>query len=201
MALSKTRSNEDYRTCIESAAEEYARLTRMVDALLFLARTEQPDSLLDKKSLILEQEIATVSAFYQAMADEQGVILATRGEGTVFANSGMLQRVLGNLVINALRHSTRDGRINIEGKETPEQGAQIVISDTGEGIAAEDLHHVFDRFYCNDSARSRSGSGTGLGLAIVKSIMQLHAGTVSIRSERHQGTVVTLTFPAPPTSH
>lgn len=200
MALSKTRTNEDYRACIESATEEYERLTRMVDALLFLARTEQPDSLLDKKSLILEQEIATVSAFYQAMADEQGVVLATLGGGTVFANSGMLQRALGNLVINALRHSPRGGRVSIEGKETPEHGTNIVVSDTGDGIDAEDLPHVFDRFYCIDSARSRSGSGTGLGLAIVKSIMQLHSGTVSIRSEPHQGTVVTLTFPAPSTS-
>lgn len=196
MALTKTRSNEDYRACIESAAEEYARLTRMVDALLFLARAEQPDTLLDKKTLTLDQELATVSAFYQAMADEQGVILTTRGEGIVFANSGMLQRTLGNLVMNALRHSTRGGKITIEGKETPE-GTHIVVSDTGDGIAAEDLQHVFDRFYCIDSARSRSGSGTGLGLAIVKSIMQLHAGTVSIRSAHRQGTVVSLTFPAP----
>ena len=196
LALAKTRSNEDYRTCIESAAEEYQRLTRMVDALLFLARTERPDAQLKKKMLDLDSEIATVCNFYQAMADEQGVTLIVRAKETVMADSGLLRRVLGNLIANALRHSADEGQIIIETKGTVDDKVEIVVSDTGDGIAPLDLPHVFDRFYRADSARSRQGTGTGLGLAIVKSIMLLHGGTASIQSDLHHGTSVTLSFPA-----
>lgn len=196
MALSKARSSEDYRTCIESAAEEYERLTRMVDALLFLARTEHPDAQLDKKPLALDQEIAAVCAFHQAMADEQEITLINGGAGTVLADSGLLRRALGNLIANALRHTPSGGRVVVEAGETADHGAEIIVSDTGDGIAPEDLPHVFDRFYRADSARLRQGSGTGLGLAIVQSIMQLHGGSVSIQSEPREGTTVTLKFPA-----
>ena len=195
MALSKARSSEDYRTCIESAAEEYERLTRMVDALLFLARTEKPDAQLDKKSLTLDQEIAAVCAFHQAMADEQEITLINGGTGTVLADSGLLRRALGNLIVNALRNTPSGGRIAVEAREATDREAEIVVSDTGDGIAPEDLPHVFDRFYRADSARLRQGSGTGLGLAIVQSIMQLHGGTVSLDSELGRGTAVTLKFP------
>ena len=195
-ALAKTRSNEDYRACIESAAEEYQHLARMVDALLFLARTEQPDAQLEKKTLDLEPEIAAICAFYQAMADEQGVALVVRAGGSVMADSALLRRALGNLIANALRHTANGGEITVEATGTEDEKVEIVVSDTGDGIPATDLPHVFDRFYRADSARSRQGTGTGLGLAIVKSIMVLHRGTASIQSELQRGTRVTLSFPA-----
>lgn len=195
MALSKARSSEDYRMCIESSAEEYERLTRMVDALLFLARTEHPDAQLDKKTLALDQEIAAVCAFYQAMADEQEITLITGGAGTVLADSGLLRRALGNLIVNALRHTPSGGRIAVAAGETLDREVEIVVSDTGDGIAPVDLPYVFDRFYRADSARLRQGTGTGLGLAIVQSIMQVHGGTVSLDSELGRGTAVTLKFP------
>lgn len=195
IALTKARSSEDYRTCIESAAEEYERLTWMVDALLFLAHTEHPDAQLDKKPLALDQEIAAVCAFHQAMADEQEITLINGGTGTVLADSGLLRRALSNLIVNALRNTPSGGRIVVEAREAPDREAEIVVSDTGDGIAPEDLPHVFDRFYRADSARLRQGSGTGLGLAIVQSIMQLHGGTVSLDSELGRGTAVTLKFP------
>ncbi|SHM68365.1 heavy metal sensor signal transduction histidine kinase [Duganella sacchari] len=196
MALSKDRSNEQYRDCIASATEEYERLTRMVDALLFLARTEQPDSLPNKQTLDLEQEIAAVCAFYQALADEQDTTLIAGGVGTVLADSALLRRALGNLIINALRHTPSGGSIVVDVAKTPDHGVDIVVSDTGEGIAPEDLPHVFDRFYRADSARLRQGTGTGLGLAIVRSILLLHGGSVSLDSELGCGTAATLRFPA-----
>lgn len=193
--LTRDRSNEDYRACIESAMDEYDRLSHMVEALLFLARTEQPAMHLDRKFLGLEQEIATVCAFYQAMADEQGINIVARSTGNIFADSGFLRRALGNLVGNALRHTPSGGQIVIDAKTLLNLATEVTVSDTGCGIAPEDLHHVLERFYRADGARSRQGHGTGLGLAIVQSIMHLHGGTVSIRSELNHGTVVTLTFP------
>lgn len=195
LALTRTGPDTAYRACIESAAEEYQRLAAMVDALLFLARAEQPDAQLDRKPLRLDREIVTVCDFYQALADEQGVALIAQGSGQVMADTGLLRRALGNLIANALRHTPSGGQVVVAARETPDR-VEIVVSDTGDGIAPEDLAHVFDRFYRSDSARSRQGAGTGLGLAIVKFIMQLHGGTVSIYSELHRGTTVTLAFQA-----
>ena len=194
MALSKTRPNEDYRHCIESATEEYERLARMVDALLFLARTEQPESLPDKEILDTQKEIAAVCAFYQALADEQQITLVPGGSGTVLADCALLRRALGNLIINALRHTPSGGSIVVDVMHTHGVEVAIVVRDTGEGISPEDLLHVFDRFYRADSARLRHGTGSGLGLAIVKSIMQLHGGSVSLVSKLGRGTAATLTF-------
>jgi len=199
IALSKDRPLQEYRACIESAADEYDRLSHMVDALLFLARSEQPDAQLDKRLLDIEQETAAVFAYYQAMADELDVALVNRGAGSVIADSALLRRALGNLVANALRHTPGGGRILVAAKAAPDRKAEIVVGDTGHGIPPEDLPHVLDRFYRADGARPRLGQGAGLGLAIVRSIMQLHGGTVSIQSEPERGTTVTLTFPACPT--
>jgi two-component system heavy metal sensor histidine kinase CusS len=196
LALSKARSNEEYKDCIVSATEEYDRLARMVDALLFLARTDSPESLPGKQTLVLEQEIAAVCDFYQALADEQETVLLISGTGKIGGDSALLRRALGNLIVNALRHTHSGGCIAIDVKQSPEGSVAITVTDSGDGISAHDLPHVFDRFYRADSARSGHGTGTGLGLAIVKSIMQLHGGSVSLSSEPGRGTVATLTFPA-----
>jgi two-component system heavy metal sensor histidine kinase CusS len=198
LALSKARSGEQYRDCIVSATEEYERLARMVDALLFLARTDAPESLPDKKPLLLEHESTSVCAYYQALADEQETALVVSGAATVAGDAGLLRRALGNLIVNALRHTPAGGRIAIAVEQHAGGGAQITVSDNGEGIAAADLPYVFDRFYRADNARSAQGAGTGLGLAIVKSIMQLHGGSVAISSEPGRGTAVRLDFPAAP---
>lgn len=200
IALSKARSGEDYRECIVSATEEYERLTQMADALLFLARAAQPDTQLDKRPLSLDSEIAAVCAFYQAMADEREVSLHAHGTGTVLADPALLRRALGNLIVNALRHTPAGGRIVVQVAMTSGREAEIIVSDTGDGISPEDLPHIFDRFYRADSARLRKDSGTGLGLAIVKSIVQLHGGDISIQSKLRQGTTVALKFPPAPAS-
>ncbi|MCK9189457.1 heavy metal sensor histidine kinase [Acidithiobacillus sp.] len=194
IALSRNRSLADYQACIESAMDEYGRLSGMVDALLFLARAEQPDAQLDTPLLDSREEVAAVCAFYQAMADELGVALVNRASGSVAANPGLLRRALGNLLGNALRHTPAGGQVSIRTAIQPSL-LQIIVSDSGSGMAAEDLPHVFDRFYCADVARMRQGQGTGLGLAIVRSIMQLHRGEVALQSELGMGTIVTLSFP------
>ncbi|MCL4527176.1 MAG: heavy metal sensor histidine kinase [Gammaproteobacteria bacterium] len=194
ITLSRRRSPAEYQACIESAMEEYGRLSGMVDALLFLARAEQPDARLDKPVLDVGEEAAAVCAFYQAMADEREVALINEAGGLVAAHSGLLRRALGNLLGNALRHTPAGGRVCIRTAIQPSL-LQIIVSDNGSGITPEDLPHVLDRFYCADAARLRQGQGTGLGLAIVQSIMQLHGGEVALQSKLGRGTTVTLSFP------
>ncbi len=196
LALSKTRSNDEYRDCIVSATEEYDRLARMVDALLFLARTDAPASLPNKTALDLAYECRSVCAFYQALADEQETTLLVDGSASVAGDSALVRRALGNLIVNALRHTHSGGSIRVALENDADGGAHILVTDTGEGIGAKDLPHVFDRFYRADNARSGHGAGTGLGLAIVKSIMQLHGGSVALDSAPGRGTTATLSFPA-----
>lgn len=196
LTLTRAASMEGYRACIESAADEYERLSRMVDALLFLARSEQPDAHIDRQMLDAKQEVIAVFDFYQAMADEQSITFTCFGEGTISADSALLRRALSNLVANALRHTSDGGRITVEIQPQPERTVTLIVNDTGYGIPPEDLPRVLERFYRADAARSRERQGTGLGLAIVQSIMHLHGGTISIRSEINRGTAVTLAFPS-----
>ena len=114
----------------------------------------------------------------------------------MLADSTLLRHALGNLISNALRHTPSGGSVVVDVTKTSDRAVEIVVSDTGEGIAPEDLPHVFDRFYRADSARFRQGAGTGLGLAIVRNIMLLHGGSVFLDSELGRGTAATLSFPA-----
>ncbi len=200
LTLTRPASMEGYRACIESAADEYERLSRMVDALLFLAHSEQPDAHIERQMLDAKQEVMAVFDFYQAMADEQGITLTCLGEGTILADSALLRRSLSNLVANALRHTPDCGQITVEIQPQPERAITLIVRDTGHGIPPEDLPRVLERFYRADAPRSREaqGAGSGLGLAIVQSIMHLHGGTISIRSEINRGTAVTLAFPSTP---
>lgn len=194
-ALTRERTIEELRNCMESAAEEYDRLSRMVEALLFLARSEQPDVHLVKRSLDIAQEFSAICDFYQAMADEQGVILAVSGSGKVLADSDLLRRALGNLIVNSISSTPSGGKITVYTSAGPNDTVEISINDTGSGIASKYLPHIFDRFYRIDGARRHQEQRVGLGLAIVHSIMQLHQGSVSIQSALGEGTTVTLSFP------
>jgi two-component system heavy metal sensor histidine kinase CusS len=197
MTLMATRNHDQYRTCIESATEEYQRLSQMVESLLLLARMDQPDALLNRESLDAAKEIASVCDFFQALAEDENIILEFAGAGSIYADDHLLRRALSNLITNALRYTPSGGRVVVEIKACVDGVVQISVTDTGIGIADDQLMRVFDRFYRCDKARSRQDRrGFGLGLAIVKSIMNLHGGVVVIHSELGRGTCVTLKFPS-----
>lgn len=196
MALSHARSEEEYRDSLASAMEEYLRLSQMVDALLFLARAEQPDAVLHRRPLDLRDELKSVCDFFQAMAEEKNIQLSVEGHGSAVADATLLRRALCNLVDNALRHTPAGGDVTLRCHAGADGSVELSVCDSGCGIAAEDLPRVSDRFYRVDRVRSRQGGGAGLGLAIVQSIMHLHAGKLLIHSQVGQGSVVTLSFPS-----
>ena len=103
-------------------------------------------------------------------------------------------RVLNNLIGNALRHTSAGGSVEVRARRT-DLGVEVSVSDTGEGIRAEDLPHVFDSFYRGDKSRSRSTGGAGLGLAISRGIVQAHGGEIKVESEAGQGSQFTFTLP------
>jgi two-component system heavy metal sensor histidine kinase CusS len=197
VALSRPRSSEDYREALISSIEECGRLARLVDNLLFLARAEAPRAVLTRDVLDVVAELKTICDFHEATAHEAGIRLTvtTHGQPIGEVNRLLFQRALNNLVTNALAHTPPGGSVTLAAAAG---GGDTVVEviDTGCGIASTHLPHVFDRFYRVDQARqSGEGAHVGLGLSLVKSIVELHGGTVDIVSEVGRGTTVSLSFP------
>jgi two-component system, OmpR family, heavy metal sensor histidine kinase CusS len=195
VAVSRTRTNEEYCEVLHSNLEEMERLTRMIDSLLFLARAEHGTAV-QRAELDAAVESRSVAEFYEAYAEEKSIVVTVEGSGRIFGDSSLVRRAISNLLMNALRHTAAGGRVEIQIREVA-NGVEIRVSDTGSGIAAEHLPRLFDRFYRSDPARSGSAENVGLGLAIVKSITQLHGGTATVRSELGRGSAFTLFFPRP----
>ena len=192
VALTRSRTLEEYRAVIESTVAECQHLTHIVDNLLFLARSEAAEGVLQRTTFDGRAAIEKIAAFYEPVAEEQKLTIGCSGETKFLADEMLFGRAVSNLLENALRHTSAGGRILIS---IANRGAQseIAVKDTGSGIGAEHLPRVFDRFYRADP--SRSSEGLGLGLALVKSITDLHGGSATIESQVGRGTTVTLTFP------
>ncbi len=195
VALAHERSAPEYLEVLHSALEEYGRLARMIDSMLFLAYADHTRRAAERTVLDALHEMQTVAEFYQPLAEESGVRVQCDGAASLFADPQLLRRALSNLVANALKHTPRGGSVRLEAAATPEGGCRLSVLDSGHGIGAQHLPKLTDRFYRVDSSRGAAQGGAGLGLAIVKSIMGLHGGTLQIDSELGAGTAVRLYFP------
>ena len=195
LALSRDRSPDDYRRTLEGNLEEYERLTRMVESLLFLARAEHAGEGLQKHFLDAVSLAQSVADFFSALAEDKGVALSVTGTTPLHADETLFRQALSNLVSNALRHTPPGGRVTVKLSTGAGGEAIVAVEDTGCGIPAEHLSHVFERFYQADPARTDASSGAGLGLALVQTLMTLHGGTVTVESEPGHGTVFTMQFP------
>ncbi|MDR5751351.1 MULTISPECIES: heavy metal sensor histidine kinase [unclassified Caballeronia] len=193
ITLSKTRSVEEYETLIDSNIEECERLQRMIENMLFLARTDNARQGLRVSSLDIGSELRRLASYFQGLADESGHNLVIEGDGAVKADTTMFRRAVSNLVSNALDHAAPSSTIILKAVELP-NGMSISVTNSGKVIPPVHLGNIFDRFYRIDPARHDSGKNSGLGLAIVKSIMELHRGHVEVESGNGR-TTFTLTFP------
>jgi len=192
VSLTRDRSPGEYREVIESTVAECERLSGIVDSLLFLARAEAADRQIEPTLFDGRAAVEKIAAYYQTIAEDRHVAITCTGEGEIYADPVLFGRAVSNLVDNALRFTPDGGTIRIS-IAVRAAYAEVSVGDTGCGIATEHLPRVFDRFYRADS--SRSAHGAGLGLALVKSIMNLHGGSATLKSEIDRGTTVTLRFP------
>lgn len=192
VALTRDRTAADYRETIESTVAECERLSRIVDNLLFVARVDAAREPIARKRFDARAAVEKIAAFYQTVADDHHVTIACSGDGQIQADPDLFERALANLLDNALRFTPQNGSIEITLSDQ-NTDFDVAVSDNGCGIAAEHLPRVFDRFYRAEP--SRGSDGAGLGLALVKSILELHGGSVTIQSEAGRGTIVKLRFP------
>lgn len=196
VALGRARSLDEYRETLGSCLEECGRLSRIIDSMLFIARSEDPRTQIPREPVDVSRELERLRDFFEVPATEAGVELLISCAPDVHADLDRLlfQRAVSNLVGNSLRYTPRGGRVAVAAAR--ENGElRVEVADTGCGIAAEDLPHIFDRFYRADPARSNAAGNAGLGLAIVKSIVALHGGTITARSQPGEGTVMSIRMP------
>ncbi|WP_217476661.1 heavy metal sensor histidine kinase [Stutzerimonas stutzeri] len=192
-ALRRVRSLEDYQSLLASNQEEYERLARMINNMLFLARTEQANERVGLQEIDLAEAVEQIGDYFEGIAEEHGMRLQNEATGKLRADPDLLRRALANLIANALRYGEAATVVTVVSQCT---GDRIVISvaNKGPAIPPEHLPRLFDRFYRCDPSRAEPGDSGGLGLAIVRSIMQLHGGEVRVTSDA-TGTCFSLAFP------
>jgi signal transduction histidine kinase len=177
--------------------DETQRVEHIVGDLLDLARLESGGESFDAQDVPLEDLFGRVVARHGRAAEEKGVALTTEiapGAEIVTGDPMRLEQALQNLAANALRHTPRGGQVRLAASLESDR-VIVTVSDTGSGIAAEHIPHVFDRFYKVDPARAGQARGSGLGLSIVKAIVERHGAVVTVASTPGAGTTFTIAFP------
>lgn len=196
VALSRSRTQREYQETLASSAEELDRLSRMIGDMLFLAQADNGLSLPSIQDIRLDEEIADLLDFYDALVEEEGVRLQSSGHAVVRGNRLMLRRAFSNLLSNAIRHAGDGGEVRITIAEQA-QAVSLTVENTGEPIPPSELPMLFDRFYRAEAARPRHGSATGglgLGLTITRAIVRAHGGDVMATS-RQVGACFRVTLP------
>lgn len=176
--------------------KEIDRLSSVVGDLLTLVHIDSHKLRLRREMMLFADTVRESAARLAPLAKKRGQTLRVDvGDNCeMFADPGKLAQVCYNIIENAIKYTPDGGTITVTLRRMG-RDAVLDISDTGVGIPPEDLPHVFDRFYRVDKARSRDTGGTGLGLSIVQQIVRLHAGSVTVASERGKGTTFTVQLP------
>ncbi len=194
VALSQSRSLDEYRETLYSNSEEFERMAQMIGDMLFLAQADNGLYTLNAITVDLHKEVQSLFEYYEVWADERHVTLALEGATTVPGDRLMLRRALSNLLSNAIRHTPTGQTVRVTLESSARDAFGIIVENPGTPIPPEHLPRLFDRFYRVDPSRQRGGEGTGLGLAIVKSIVDAHGGRIEVKST-DDCTIFRITFP------
>ncbi len=196
VALRKERSPQEYRSILADLFEAADELGKMVEDLLLLARIDaRRVPMAFAETAIDELALETYESLLILAQQKQIAINLKEVEPVIISgDAGLLKRAISNLMTNAIAYTPEGGTIELTVEKTA-QRAIFTISDTGIGIPADALPHIFDRFYRVDQSRSHETGGAGLGLAIVTQIVAVHHGTIDVRSEVGAGTTFRLELP------
>ena len=193
----KPRTTEEYHAGLQRVLQDSERLEDLISRMLSLARYEMTESVTTAQTRLVEQADIMVKML-QSYAESKDikVVLTHEGDPQVRLTAEAAQTLISNLLMNAIQHSLEGKEVRIKLKKNGGREAMLLVEDRGGGIAPENLPHVFDRFYREDTSRSRDTGGAGLGLSICKSIVESAGGTIVIESERGHGTRITVRLAA-----
>jgi signal transduction histidine kinase len=201
-AMHPATPRADRLVALEEALQETARMSDLVDSLLTLARADEGRFDIHRTPIALEPLMKEIYETAVILGEEAGLSLAmpSLDSAVIMGDRTRLRQLLLNLVTNAIKYTPRGGRVEISASRRPNDEIAIVVRDTGIGIAANDLPHVFDRFWRADRARSRASErgGFGLGLSIAQWIVQAHGGSITVQSRLGRGSVFTVVLPCAP---
>jgi two-component system OmpR family sensor kinase len=199
-ALNRERTPAEYRQTIEECLDTAQQMRRLTESLLMLARTEVKGDRLEPRQVDLGEEARNCVEQLKPLAGKTGIEIQTDFKPSmVFVNVDRLRQVITNLLANAIHYNKPNGSVTVR-TESAGSTSSIIVSDTGQGIAPEDLPHIFGRFYRADRVRSQIDGRTGLGLAICKAIVDAEGGSIEVESKLGVGTTFTVQLPKGDTS-
>jgi signal transduction histidine kinase len=184
---------------LRTAQREIRSLSLLIDDLFELAQIEAGGLRLELGPNSISDLISdTMESFSELAARHEVTLVGSAGPGVdpVVMDAQQIGRVLSNLVGNALRHTPPGGTVQVDVRRVAD-GVQVAVRDSGEGIDARDLPHIFERFYRGEKSRSRATGGAGLGLAIAKGLVEAHGGWIGVESEPGQGASFYFVLPDP----
>jgi len=190
--LARERSSAEYRETVETCLDAAQQMRRLTESLLELARFDASQEYIQREHLDVSETTRACVERIRPLAHQRGIqIHCDLAPVRICGDTDRLGQVITNLLTNAIHYNKPKGEIRVGTRG--ENGAAIVtVADTGQGIAPEDLPHIFERFYRADKSRSRAAGRSGLGLAISKAIVDAHGGTIEVTSQPGAGTTFTV---------
>ncbi|MDQ6651626.1 MAG: ATP-binding protein [Acidobacteriota bacterium] len=195
VALRRERTTSEYQGLLKSNMEEIEAMVVMIDDLLMLARYEGGETELPREPVQLSEVVKSVLASLQPIATDKGIDLQIKTEElALYGDQNALERLVSNLIVNALFYTPRQGRVSVLA-ERAGQCATLIVADNGVGIDQAELPHVFNRFYRSAGTRMMHPEGSGIGLAVAAAITHLHGGEITVTSDQHQGARFVVSLP------
>jgi heavy metal sensor kinase len=196
LALMSADSVEEYRNLLTGQLAQFEKLSRMFNQLLLLARAEAGELQLAARTVDLSEMVRFLIEQMTPIAEDKSISLHVQDDnvGQVIGDSEWLERIVVNLLDNAIKFTPSGGRVTVT---VSARGSQVALEvrDTGIGIPAEALPHIFDRFFRVDSSRSADVPGVGLGLTLVKWAVEAQGGSIQVESAPEAGTCFTVLMP------
>ena len=194
ITLTNKGSLEEYSQMAASTVEECDRLLSMINTMLTISQTEAGMGLAQMVPVDFSTVIRDACELLQPLAEDKGIRLVVNieEETLLCGEPAMLQRLVANLIDNAIKYTDAEGRVEVD-LSVKENRISLSVSDTGIGIAPQDQSRIFDRFFRSD--QSRSLGGAGLGLSLARAIVHAHGGEIALQSTPGQGSVFSVRFP------
>jgi signal transduction histidine kinase len=198
VTLTTVTTLDDYKQMAGSTIEECDRLLDMINTMLVISETEAGVGKLKQEKVDLAEVIRDACELFHPLAEDKGITLGCHVRGTfiLLGDTWLIQRMIANLLDNAIKYTSRDGSVDITAQKEDEKSVTVSFKDTGIGISEKDLPHIFERFYRGDPSRPHTGNGLGLSLA--QAVAQAHGGRIHVASNPGQGSTFTITLPRSP---
>ena len=195
ITLTTDTAIDDYKSMAASTVEECDRLLDMINIMLVISKAEAGVEKLHYEELDMAEVVREACVLFQPLAEDKGITMACdapprcRLRGDV----RMIQRMVANLMDNAIKYTDSEGKVHVRLREDERGMVILSIQDTGMGIPAEDLDHIFERFYRADPSRTQTGAG--LGLSLVHAVVTAHGGNIGVESTPGKGSTFLVSLP------